>query len=310
MELEFLGTGSGVPAKHRNVSSLALKLLDERNSIWLFDCGEATQHQILSTTIKPRKIDKIFITHLHGDHIFGLPGLISSRSFQGGESALTIYGPRGIRQYVKTALKISGSYPSYPLKFVEFDEPGILFEDKTFSVRVDHVKHGVPSYGYRIEESDHEGSLDAKALADAGVPFGPLFGQLKNGATITLDDGRKIDGRDFVGPDRPGRVIAIIGDTLPHPNAVSLAKDADVLVHEATFAQSEADLAKDYHHTTTVQAAKIARKAGVKQLILTHISSRYLSADIKKMVAEARAVFPNTYIAHDFYQKEIPLPSE
>lgn len=307
MELEFLGTGSGVPAKHRNVSSLALKLLDERNSVWLFDCGEATQHQILNTNLKPRKIDKIFITHLHGDHIFGLPGLISSRSFQGGDSELTIYGPKGIRQFIQTSLKITGSYPNYPLHIKEFTEPKILFEDSQFTVTVDRLRHGIPSYGFRIVEKDHKGSLDAQALVDIGVPFGPLFGQLKNGETITLEDGREINGADYIGPDRPGRIVTILGDTLPHSNAVSLAQGADVLVHEATFSHAEADLAKDYHHSTNVQAAEIAKKAQAERLILNHISARYLAADIKRMKKEARAIFPNTDIAYDLYQTTIPL---
>ena len=124
MQIEFLGTGAGSPSKQRNVSSLALKLLEERKAIWLFDVGEATQHQILRTTIRPRKIEKIFITHLHGDHIFGLPGLLSSRSFQGGDEPLTIYGPKGIKEYVQVALRVSESRLSYPLKFVELTDDG------------------------------------------------------------------------------------------------------------------------------------------------------------------------------------------
>lgn len=308
MELEFLGTGSGVPAKHRNVSSVALKLLDEINSVWLFDCGEATQHQILKTNLKPRKIEKIFITHLHGDHIFGLPGLLCSRSFQSGETPLTIYGPEGIRQFVQTSLRVSGSRLAYPLKFVEFTKSQVLHEDKKFKVTVDRVKHGIPSYGFRIEESDFEGTLDAEALVAQGVPFGPLFGELKKGKTVTLEDGRVIDGKDYVGPDRPGRIITIIGDTLPHENSVKLAKNADVLVHESTFLHKEAHLARDYYHSTNVQAAEIAKSAGAKRLILSHISSRYLSADIKAMLKEARSVFQNTDIAYDLYETEIPLP--
>ena len=127
MELEFLGTGAGSPSKSRNVSAVALKLLDEIKKIWLFDVGEGTQHQILNTTIRPRKIDKIFITHMHGDHIFGLPGLLSSRSFQGGEETLEIYGPKGIEEYVRTSLNLSKSRLSYPLKFIEVQDKEVVF---------------------------------------------------------------------------------------------------------------------------------------------------------------------------------------
>lgn len=202
MELLFLGTGGGVPAKHRNVTSIALKLLEERNSIWLFDCGEGTQQQILHTTLKPRKIEKIFITHLHGDHIFGLPGLLSSRSFQGGDEPLVVYGPKGIREYVLTSLKVSGTHLKYALSFHEITEEGVLFQDQKFKVTCLELDHGIQSFGYRIEESDHQGMLQVEALKAAGVPFGPMYGRIKNGETVTLENGQVIDGRDFVGEDQ------------------------------------------------------------------------------------------------------------
>lgn len=299
MELQFLGTGSGVPAKHRNVSSLALKLLDELNETWLFDCGEATQHQILRTTLKPRKVTKIFITHMHGDHIFGLPGFLSSRAFQGGEDELTIYGPKGIKEYVLMSLRLSKSFVKYPLHFVEFEDGDTLL-DGDFKVTVKKVNHGINSYGFRIEETDRKGTLDAEALREAGVPFGPLFGKLKAGETVTLDDGTVIDGKEFIGPDIKGRKLAIIGDTKPCPNEYDLAKDVDVLIHEGTFSGGEADLAYAYNHSTNVQAAQIAKKANVSTLLLNHISSRYLYEDIKQLEAEARKIFPNTYVMNDF----------
>ncbi|WP_018658667.1 ribonuclease Z [Allofustis seminis] len=310
MELLFLGTGSGVPAKHRNVSSIALKMLNERNTVWLFDCGEATQHQILHTTLKPRKIEKIFITHLHGDHIYGLPGLLSSRSFQAGEDLLTIYGPKGIKKYVLTSLKLSGAYPTYPLKFVEFEKEGIIFEDHQFKVSIKKLVHGIPSYGFRIEEADHEGTLDADRLQALGVPFGPLYGKLKKGESVQLEDGRIINGKDYIGKDKKGRILAILGDTRPTPATVELAKDADVMVHESTFSAEESDLARNYKHSTNVQAAQLAKDACAKKLLLTHISSRYLSADIAKMAQEARNVFQNTILVKDFTEVVIPAPED
>lgn len=307
MELLFLGTGSGVPAKHRNVSSIALKLLEERNSVWLFDCGEATQHQILHTTLKPRKVEKIFITHMHGDHIFGLPGFLSSRAFQGGETPVCIYGPKGIKKYVLTSLKLSGTYVKYPLKFHEFESDGIIFQDEQFTVSVKKLQHGIPSFGYRIEEADQEGMLMSDKLKELGVPFGPLFGKLKNGESVTLEDGQIIHGKDFIGPHKKGRIVTILGDTVKHDNSKELAENADVLVHESTFGHIDAKLAKEYNHSTNTDAAQIASEAGVKKLLLTHISARYLQPDIKQLEKEARQIFQDTCIMHDLKEVEIPL---
>ena len=307
MELFFLGTGSGVPSKQRNVSSLVLKLLDERNSIWLFDCGEGTQHQILQSTLKPRKIEKIFISHMHGDHIFGLPGLLSSRGFQGGTEPITIYGPQGIKGYVTSSLKYSSTRLSYPLYFVEYKEPGVIFEDHQFKVTVDSLKHGIPSYGFRIEEADHEGTLDAEKLKELNISPGPIYGRIKNKEIVELEDGRVIDGNDFVGPDQKGRIVTILGDTVEHPNSVKLAQGADILVHEATFGPKEVDLARQYNHSTTIQAANIAKKANVGQLLLTHFSSRYLYKDMKQLKYDVRKVFPNTLLMNDLQEVEIPL---
>ncbi|HZK22876.1 MAG TPA: ribonuclease Z [Atopostipes sp.] len=307
MELLFLGTGSGVPSKQRNVASVALKLLDERNSVWLFDCGEGTQHQILQTTLKPRKIEKIFITHMHGDHIYGLPGLLSSRGFQGGTEPITVYGPKGIRGYIQSSLRFSGTRLSYPIRFVEFDQPGIIFEDHQFTVSVEKLQHGIPSFGFRIVEADHEGTLDAKKLHEMNIPSGPLYGRLKNKEIVTLEDGRVLDGKDFVGPNQKGRVLAILGDTVKHPNSVKLAENADVVVHEGTFSHEELDLAKQYNHSTVTQAAEVAREAKAKKLLLTHFSSRYLYKDLLQLEKEAQRIFPYSKVVKDLQEVIIPL---
>lgn len=310
MELLFLGTGSGVPAKHRNLSSIILKLLDERNSMWLFDCGEATQQQILNTTVKPRKIEKIFITHLHGDHIFGLPGLLSSRAFQGGDTPLTIYGPKGIKQYVNTSLRLSHSHIKYGIRFKEIEDEGIVFEDKQFVVTTKLLQHGIPSYGYRIVEKDREGELMADKLQAMGVPFGPLFGRLKNGETVVLEDGREINGKEYIGPKQKGRIITILGDTKFSEQSIHLAENADVLVHESTFIDSDKKLAHSYNHSTNLEAVAVAKKANVSKLLLTHISARYLYSDSKLMEREAQKQFPNTYVMSDFTEVSIPLKKD
>ncbi|WJQ15146.1 ribonuclease Z [Geobacillus stearothermophilus] len=305
MELLFLGTGAGVPAKERNVSSVALQLLDERGATWLFDCGEATQHQILHTAIRPRRIEHIFITHLHGDHLFGLPGLLGSRSFQSGETPLTVFGPKGIRAFVETALAVSGTKLRYELNIVEIDE-GVIFDDERFSVIAKRLDHGMPSYGFRVVEKDLPGPLLVDRLQALGVRPGPIYQEIKQGKTVVLDDGTVIDGREFVGPPQKGRIVAVLGDTRFCEAAIELARDADVVVHEATFAAAEQRLAHDYFHSTTTDAAEVARRAGAKRLILTHISSRYQGEAALQLVAEARSVFPNTELAVDFASFSIP----
>lgn len=308
LEITFLGTGAGMPAKNRNVSSIALKHL-ENGSIWLFDCGEATQHQILHTSLKPRKIEKIFITHLHGDHIFGLPGLLGSRSFQGGLSDLTVYGPPGIRDYIDISLQVSQTHLKYPLKIVEITE-GIIFEDEQFLVEARLLDHAISSFGFRITEKDKPGTLDATQLMAEGIMPGPIYQRLKNGEIITLDDGRTIAGHDYLGPDQKGRIITILGDTRPCTNALKLADSADLLVHEATFAAGSEGMATEYFHSTTTQAAQLAKEAGVKMLCLNHISSRYLKEQSKQLLEEAKGIFPNTVIASDFFELAVPVGSK
>lgn len=299
LELLFLGTGSGVPSKGRNVSAIALQLLEERGTTWLFDCGEATQHQILHTSVRPGRIEKIFITHLHGDHIFGLPGLLGSRSFQGGDTPLTVYGPAGIRAFIETALSVSGTHVKYALHIVEIAE-GTVYEDEQFLVTAKRLEHGLPSYGFRIVEKDLPGTLLVDKLRALGVRPGPVYQKIKQGETVILDDGMVIDGREFVGPPKKGRKLAILGDTRYCDASVELAEEVDVLVHEATFSANEAHLAHDYYHSTTVQAAEVAKRARAKQLILTHISSRYQGERCDQLVEEAKTIFPNVAIASDF----------
>lgn len=306
MKLQFLGTGAGIPGRIRNVSALVLKLLDELNEIWLFDCGEATQHQILKTTIKPRKITNVFITHMHGDHIYGLPGFLSSRSFQGGDGPLTIYGPPGIRQFIQTTIKLSKTRLSYNLKIVELDpQGGTLSLNKGWKVDYLPLEHGVLSFGYRVTEPDSIGELLIDRLAAYKIPNGPIFGQIKRGETVTLADGTVINGQDFVAPDRQGKIITILGDTRQCANISVLAKDADILVHESTHEGKEAQMAHDYYHSTNVQAAKVASKANVKQLYLNHISARYMGQDIKALEAEAKNHFAASKIVFDLEEYDL-----
>lgn len=299
MQLQFLGTGAGMPSKERNVTSIALKLLDEIGSIWLFDCGEATQHQILQTSIKPRRIDKIFITHMHGDHIYGLPGFLGSRSFLGGESPLTIFGPAEVKDFIEAAIRYSKTHITYPIHFVEVQE-GVIFEDEHFIVNAKKLQHVIDSFGYRVDQKDLPGQLLIEKVQEQGVPRGPLYRELKSGRDITLENGTIVKASDVLSEAKKGFSVTILGDTKYCEASIALSKEADIVVHEATFDSSTTDLAASYGHATNVEAATVAKLANANNLILTHLSARFLKSDIERLVTESCAVFPSTFAADDF----------
>ncbi|MFC3749833.1 ribonuclease Z [Paenibacillus sp. GCM10012306] len=300
MEIYFLGTNAGVPTLQRNVTSIALRLLEERRSFWMFDCGEGTQHQVLSSPLRLGKLEKIFITHLHGDHLFGLPGLISSRGYQGGTAPLTVYGPPGLKDFLEISLSVSQSRIPYKLEIVEHTG-GVVFEDESFRVEAGLLEHRIDSYGYRVTEKDSPGSLNTELLLSYGLKPGPLYGKLKKGEVVTTPDGLVIQPADVVNEPKRGRIVTVLGDTRPCKEALRLSLDADLMIHEATFAHDLADMAHQYHHSTARQAAETAREAGARSLLLTHFSSRYISFDeLAPLQEEAQAVFPETLLAEEF----------
>lgn len=300
MELVFLGTGAGTPSRQRNVSAIALDLLAENGAYWLFDCGEGTQQQILHSSVKLSKMDKLFVTHLHGDHIFGIPGLLSTRANQGGITPFTVFGPPGIQAYIETSLSCSQSRLTYPLEIIEIKD-GLIYEDNLFTVEALHVEHRIECFGYRIVEQNRPGKLEVEKLKALKIASGPVFGQLKQGKTVIVSDEITLNGLDFIGPEIVGRKIAIIGDTRRCDSAVKLAHGVDVLVHEATFALANQALADQYFHSTTVDAANVALEAGAKSLIMTHFSSRYQEGDLSGLLNEAQIVFNSVYLAADYF---------
>lgn len=302
MYLTFLGTSAGVPSLQRNVTAIALSL--PPGGDWLFDCGEGTQHQYMRSALKPGKLEKIFITHLHGDHIFGLPGLLTSRSMGSLSQPLTIYGPKGIKAFIENALDLSGSWVSFPLEILEIEE-GMIVDDEEYTVTAVALNHVVPCFGYCIRQRDKPGFLDAARLKAEGIPSGPWFAALKQGKTVTLEDGRVIDGSRYLGPAHKGKSLAIFGDTAPTEQAVILAAGVDVIVHETTLEAAMAEKANSRGHSTTVQAAELARQAGAGRLIATHFSSRYRKDDMPRLLAECQSVFPATELAEDFWVTEI-----
>jgi ribonuclease Z len=311
LQITFLGTSSGVPTRSRNVSGVALRL-PQRAEFWLFDCGEGTQHQILRSDLKAGQLTRIFVTHMHGDHIFGLMGLMASCGLAGSMERLDIYGPPDLDEYLKACRRYSQTHFSYPVK-VHTVRPGVVFEDEQFTVSCELLKHRVPAFGYRVTEKDRPGHFDVQQAAQLGIPSGPLYGRLKRGEVITLPDGRRVNGKELCGPTERGRKFVYCTDTVFCEAAIALAQDADVLIHEATFAHRDAEMAYQRLHSTSTMAAQVALAAQVQCLIMTHFSPRYAlgnEIDVKDLLAEARTIFQKTEIASDFWTYDIPRRSQ
>jgi ribonuclease Z len=311
VKITFLGTSSGTPSRTRNVSAIGLQLV-QQGKLWLFDCGEGTQHQVLRSTLRLSQLERIFITHLHGDHLYGLPGLLASRSLSAGASTpVTIYGPNGLNEFLRVVFERSQTRPGYPVR-VETLRPGIVCEDDQFEVVCAPMAHRIESYGFAVIEKSQAGHFDIAQATALGITPGPVFGQLKRGETVRLADGRTIDGTTLVGPPIAGRKVVYAGDTGETPSAVELALGADLLIHEATYMNEDAELAARGAHSTAAGAARVAQQASVETLILTHISPRYdmdAGARLPELLAEAQSIFPNTYLARDFWTFDVPRRS-
>ncbi len=311
MQVTFLGTSSGVPTRSRNVSAVAVRL-PQRPEIWLFDCGEGTQHQFLKSDLRLSQLQKVFISHMHGDHIFGLPGLMASLGLAGQSKGLELYGPDPLKGFVNGVLQSSSSRIGYPLKINrvrdEAENNKILIEDQDLSVRCISLNHRIPAYAYRIQEKTKPGTFDIKKARALNIPPGPNYASLKSGKTIKLEDGRVFNGKEFSGSQTPGRSLVYCTDTVFTENAIKLSRGANLLIHEATFSHIDAELAYKRGHSTSTMAAQVALEAGVEKLVLTHISPRYAPGNkttTNDLLKEARTIFPNTFIAKDFLQIEV-----
>jgi ribonuclease Z len=245
---------------------------------------------------------------MHGDHIFGLMGLLASCGLAGSGQEIDIYGPGGLGEYLRACAKYSYMNIGHRVR-VHTVTPGTIFEDEEYTVSCELLKHRIPAHGYRIAEKDKPGRFDVERAKALGIPSGPLYGQLKRGENITLPNGRRIRGQDLCGPTEPGRKLAYCTDTIFCEAAIELAQDVDVLIHEATFAHQDAEMAFERLHSTSTMAAQVALAARVKLLIMTHFSPRYAPGnplDVHNLLQEAQAIFPNTKLAYDFFSYEVP----
>eukprot|EP00795_Rhopilema_esculentum_P003068 gene3069-1353_t len=341
MELHFLGTGSCYPSPKRGASCVAFR--SETAGVWLFDCGEGSQIQLQRSEIKPGRITKIFITHLHGDHLFGLPGLMCTISQNNipEDKVIDIYGPKGLAEYLRISLNVSCSQLGYKY-FVheilehgdtgtpvhttlhpnEKDTPEVISKNSdrgswrvcksgNFSVEAFPLVHAIFSVGYVITEDDLPGKLDPALLKSKGVAPGPIYGKIKKGESVTLEDGTVLEPSSLLGPPRKGRIIILLGDTANSDSLIGKIDKVDVLVHETTVENEMEDLAIERGHSTPGMAGKFATRIGAKKLIISHFSQRYRPIDsvlkgdevsVSKLLQQAKENFATEVIAADDFK--------
>jgi ribonuclease Z len=296
----FVGTAASVPTATRSTAATLIARGGER---WLVDCGEGTQRQLLRSGLGLVDVDVALITHLHGDHLLGLPGLLKTYGLRERQRPLAVIGPPGLADLVNRLGVVVGRTP-YPL-WVEESGPGVVLETAGARVEAFHTDHGVPSFGYALIEDPRPGAFDVDAARALGVPAGPLYGRLQRGERVALADGRDVLPEQVLGPPRPGRRVVLSGDTRPCEATEAAAAGATLLVHEATFLDDEARRAVETRHSTAREAAEVALRAGVELLALTHLSGRSLPREARR---EAEEVFPDVIVPRDFDQVELPFP--
>ncbi|HRP08717.1 MAG TPA: ribonuclease Z [Gemmatimonadales bacterium] len=300
IRLTFLGTGAAVPSVERNVTSL---LLEREGEAILFDCGEGTQRQMMRYATG-FSISDIFFTHYHADHTLGLPGLLRTMAFQDRSAPLRLWGPPDARKHLGVLVGLGMERPRFEVSISEL-EPGQAIERGDHAIVAAEARHKGRCQGYALVESERLGRFDPDRARAMGIPEGRLWGAIHRGETVTLPDGRRVGPAELVGPRRPGRKVVISGDTTPCDSIREIARGADLLVHEATFGADERQRAAETKHSTAHDAATIARDAGARRLVLTHISARY-SREAPELLEEARAVFDETVIARDGLVVEVP----
>lgn len=303
--IRFLGTAASRPTVERGVSALAV--IREGQTL-LFDCGEGTQRQMMRYGVS-FALEDVFFTHLHADHLLGITGLVRTLALQGRTEPLRAWVPRGGGKTLRQCINMGGERTTFPIEITEV-EPGTAIprgDHRIEAFAVDHA--GSASLGWAVIEEDRLGRFNPELARALGIPEGPLWGKLHRGQAVTLEDGRVVEAATLVGGARRGRRIVLTGDTRPCPNTIDIARDADLLIHEATFAEEEAARALETGHSTAREAAEVARAAGARRLVLTHISARY-SRDTRELETEARRIFANTSVARDGTEIELGLTEE
>ena len=297
IDLIPLGTASALPTRTRHLSGLVLR---RQGRVLLFDCGEGTQFQLLRAGVRPPRIEAIFITHLHGDHCYGLPGLLSTMALQERTAPLHLVGPVGLKAFLAALPGLDGAPAPFAQHLTELDEGfahAVVYDTPAFFVEARPLDHRVFTAGYRFQEKPRAGRLDVARARALGVTDPRAFGRLKRGEAVPVPGGGSVAPEEVVGPPRPGRGFAYLTDTRPCDTGVALADGAALVFHDATFGEDQAARAVETGHATAREAADVARRAGAGRLLLGHFSARY--DDVQPLVEQARAVFKNTEAAEE-----------
>jgi ribonuclease Z len=298
----FLGTSGSVPTTKRGMPSLVVQ---REGELLMFDCGEGTQRQMIKAGLGFGRQMKIFISHMHSDHILGLPGLLQTMSMMGRVKPLQIYGPQALKDFLEHVIEMVVGELNYPLEIYSTSE-GEVCRSSDYTIQAVETDHSIQNFSYAIVEHPRPGKFYREKALALGIPEGPLWKMLQKGRPITLGDGRVITPEDVLGPPRRGLKIVYSGDTRPSMKLVKLAANADLLIHEATFDEELKDKARIEGHSTIVDAAEIAKLANVSKLVVTHISARY--SETEPLLEHARKIFSNTVIAEDFMEIVIQRP--
>ncbi len=295
----LLGTGAALPTPERRTSATAVLYEGE---MLLFDCGEGTQLQLRKAGLRHGRLSRIFITHMHGDHVIGIMGLLMTLELSGRERPLELYGPPALADYVATSARLLSTGFRYPIIFHE-TSPGTICQTETYTVECLPLNHRILTYGYAWQERDRPGTFDVARAEALGIPKGPLYGRLQKGESVTLPDGRTVDSHDVLGAPKHGRRLAYCLDTRPCPEAAMLARDADLLLYDSTLAPGAEQEAAEKGHSTSRQAAVLAKEAGAKRLVLTHISSRY--TDARELLMGLEGLHDDIVMARDLMELSV-----
>ena len=298
LRVTFLGTGGSLPTPHRNPSAV---LINRKGELMLFDCGEGTQQQMMRAKTGMMKLSSIFITHLHADHILGIPGLIQTMSFHGREDPLLIHGPEKSREPIVNLTRVGYTRPRFEVRVTELS-PGDVVRRDEYDVLAVGTEHNIPSIGYALVEHERTGRFNRERAIELGVSPGPLFSRLQRGESVTVEGG-VVHPVDVLGSPRPGRRVVYTGDTRPTSDILEASRGADLLIHDGSLTHDLVEWARETMHSTAREAALLAKEADVRELILTHISSRY--SDPSPILEDATAVFGRARVARDFLEIEV-----